>query len=64
MKPVITNYNAFDYRFPRSYREATGQDYHPTIVSPKEKRASVIHAVLYTTTIVFALTTWLTYSFN
>ena len=64
MKPIVTNFNAFDYRFPRSYKEATGYDYEPNITSPKEKRQRIWTATKVSIGIALSLYAWLTYSLH
>ena len=38
MKQYRTDFNAFEWRFPRSLKEAKGYEYEVTLESPKEKR--------------------------
>jgi hypothetical protein len=64
MKPVLTNFNAFDYRFPRSYKEATGNDYEPNIISSKQKRQHIWTATKVSIGIAVPLLAWLTYSLH
>ena len=64
MKPIITNYNAFEWRFPRSFKEVNGYEYEVTLESPKEKRQRVWRATRLSIGIALSLYVWLTYSLH
>lgn len=64
MKPIVTNYNAFEWRFPRSFKEVNGYEYEVTLESPKEKRQRVWRATRLSIGIAISLYVWLTYSLH
>jgi hypothetical protein len=64
MKPIKTDFNAFEWRFPRSFKEANGYEYESTLESPKEKRQRVWRATKISVGIALSLMAWLTYSLH
>ena len=64
MKQVRTNFNAFEWRFPRTFKEINGYEYESTIVSPKEKRQRIWRATKLSIGIALGLGAWLTYSLH
>ncbi len=40
MKQYKTNFNAFEWRFPRSFKELNGYEYEVTLESPKENETA------------------------
>jgi hypothetical protein len=64
MKPVKTDFNAFEWRFPRSFKEVNGYEYEVNLESPKEKRQRVWRATKISASIALGLTAWLTYSLH
>ena len=64
MKQVRTNFNAFEWRFPRSLKEVTGYEYEVTLESPKEKRQRIWRATKLSIGIALGVTAWLTYSLH
>jgi hypothetical protein len=64
MKQYRTDFNAFEWRFPRSLKEAKGYEYEVTLESPKEKRQRLWRATKISVGIAFSLAVWLTYSLH
>jgi hypothetical protein len=64
MKQYKTNFNAFEWRFPRSFKEANGYEYEVTLVSSKEKRQRVWRATKISVGIALSMYAWLTYSLH
>jgi len=64
MKQVRTNFNAFEWRFPRSFKELNGYEYEVTLESPKEKRQRVWRATKISVGIALSVYAWLTYSLH
>ncbi len=64
MKQIRTNFNAFEWRFPRTFKEVNGYEYEVTLESPKEKRQRVWRATKISVGIAFGLMAWLTYSLH
>lgn len=64
MKPVVTNYNAFEWRFPRSFKEINGYEYEVTLESPKEKRQRVWRATKISVGIALSVYVWIIYSLH
>jgi len=64
MKQIRTNFNAFEWRFPRTFKEVNGYEYEVTLESPKEKRQRVWRATKISVGIAFGLMVWLTYSLH
>jgi len=64
MKQYKTNFNAFEWRFPRSFKELNGYEYEVTLESPKDKRQRVWRATKISASIALGLTAWLTYSLH
>ena len=64
MKQVRTNFNAFEWRFPRSFKELNGYEYEATLESPKEKRQRVWRATKISVGIALSVYAWLTYSLH
>ena len=64
MKPIVTNYNAFEWRFPRTFKELNGYEYESTIVSPLQKRQRIWKAIKVSISIALGLTVWFTYSLH
>ena len=64
MKPVVTNYNAFEWRFPRSFKEINGYEYEATLESPKEKRQRVWRATKISVGIALSVYVWIIYSLH
>ena len=62
MKPVKTDFNAFEWRFPRSFKGINGYEYEVTLESPKEKRQRVWRATKISVVIALSLYAWLIYS--
>lgn len=64
MKQIRTNFNAFEWRFPRTFKEVNGYEYEVTLESPKEKRQRVWRATKISVGIALGLMGWLTYSLH
>lgn len=64
MKQYRTDFNAFEWRFPRSLKEAKGYEYEVTLESPKEKRQRLWRVTKISVGIALSLTAWLTYSLH
>ena len=64
MKQVRTNFNAFEWRFPRSFKEVNGYEYEVTLESPKEKRQRIWRATKVSVGIAFSVYAWLIYSLH
>jgi len=64
MKPIVTNYNAFEWRFPRSFKEINGYEYEVTLESPKEKRQRVWRATKISVGIALSVYVWIIYSLH
>ena len=64
MKPVKTDFNAFEWRFPRSFKEVNGYEYEVNLESHKEKRQRVWRATKISASIALGLMAWLTYSLH
>ena len=67
MKQIKTNFNAFEWRFPRSFKEINGYEYEVTIQSPKEKRQRAGSKVKTSINIVlgtFIVVTSITYAYS
>jgi hypothetical protein len=64
MKQVKTNFNAFEWRYPRSFKEINGYEYEVTMESPKEKRQRIWRATKVSVGIAIPLFAWLTYSLH
>ncbi|NDB58094.1 hypothetical protein EB001_06590 [bacterium] len=64
MKQYKTNFNAFEWRFPRSFKELNGYEYEVTLESPKEKRQRIWKATRISIGIALSLYAWLTYSLH
>lgn len=64
MKPIVTNYNAFEWRFPRSFKEVNGYEYEVTLESPKEKRQRVWRATKISVGIALSVYVWIIYSLH
>jgi hypothetical protein len=67
MKPVKTDFNAFEWRFPRSFKEINGYEYEATLLSPKEKRQRAWRATRMSINIMlgtFILITSITYAYS
>lgn len=62
MKQVRTNFNAFEWRFPRSFKEVNGYEYEVTLESPKEKRQRIWRATKVSVVIALSMYAWLIYS--
>ena len=62
MKQYKTNFNAFEWRFPRSFKEVNGYEYEVTLESPKEKRQRIWRATKVSVVIALAMYAWLIYS--
>ena len=62
MKQYKTNFNAFEWRFPRSFKEINGYEYEATLESPKEKRQRIWKATKVSVGIALSMYAWLTYS--
>ena len=62
MKQVKTNFNAFEWRFPRSFKEINGYEYEVTLESPKEKRQRIWRATKISVGIALSMYAWLIYS--
>ena len=64
MKQYKTNFNAFEWRFPRSFKELNGYEYEVTLESPKEKRQRIWKATRISVGIALSVYAWLTYSLH
>jgi len=64
MKQYKTNFNAFEWRFPRSFKEINGYEYEVTLESPKEKRQRIWRATKVSVGIAFSVYAWITYSLH
>ncbi len=64
MKQVRTNFNAFEWRFPRTLKEAKGYEYEVTLESPKEKRQRIWRATKVSIVIALSMYAWITYSLH
>jgi hypothetical protein len=64
MKQYKTNFNAFEWRFPRSFKELNGYEYEVTLESPKDKRQRIWKATRISIGIALSLYAWLTYSLH
>lgn len=64
MKQYKTNFNAFEWRFPRSFKEINGYEYEVTLESPKEKRQRIWRATKVSVGIAFSVYAWLIYSLH
>jgi len=64
MKQYKTNFNAFEWRFPRSFKELNGYEYEVTLESPKEKRQRIWKATRISIGIALSVYAWLTYSLH
>lgn len=62
MKQYKTNFNAFEWRFPRTFKEATGYEYEVTLESPKKKRQRIWRATKVSIIIALSMYAWITYS--
>ena len=62
MKQIRTNFNAFEWRFPRTLKEAKGYEYEVTLESPKEKRQRIWKATKVSVGIALSVYAWLIYS--
>lgn len=62
MKQYKTNFNAFEWRFPRSFKEVNGYEYEVTLESPKEKRQRIWRATKVSVVIALSMYAWLIYS--
>jgi len=62
MKQYKTNFNAFEWRFPRSFKEINCYEYEVTLESPKEKRQRVWRATKISVGIALSMYAWLIYS--
>lgn len=62
MKQYKTNFNAFEWRFPRSFKEVNGYEYEVTLESPKEKRQRIWKATKVSVVIALSMYAWLIYS--
>ena len=64
MKQIKTNFNAFEWRYPRSFKEINGYEYEVTIQSPKQKRQRAWRATKISASIALVFTAWFTYSLH
>jgi len=64
MKPVKTDFNAFEWRFPRSFKEINGYEYEANLESPKDKRQRVWRATKISVGIAISVYVWLIYSLH
>lgn len=64
MKQIRTNFNAFEWRFPRSFKEVNGYEYKSTILSPKQKRQRIWRATKISIVIALSVYGWLIYSLH
>jgi hypothetical protein len=64
MKQYKTNFNAFEWRFPRSFKEINGYEYDVTLMSPKEKRQRAWRATKVSVGIALSVYAWLIYSLH
>lgn len=64
MKQVRTNFNAFEWRYPRSFKEVNGYEYEVTLESPKDKRQRIWKATRISIGIALSMYAWLIYSLH
>lgn len=64
MKDFRTDFNAFEWRYPRSFKEVNGYEYEPTLMSFKEKRQRIWRATKISVGIALSLYVWLIYSLH
>ena len=67
MKQYKTNFNAFEWRYPRSFKEINGYEYEATLLSSKEKRRRVWRATQISINIILGtliLITSITYAYS
>lgn len=64
MKDFRTNFNPFEWRYPRSFKEVNGYEYDPILKSSQEKRQHVWKATKISIGIALSLYVWLIYSLH